>query len=140
MLDALRIVLVAKPADYQMQVKSRLSKVGAELIQQVSPHSAHYSCMNLMIFSAGHIEPQQHPDVVTGASKFYMPINAFLLIAKFPHNSAEMPKHTSLHSLAFLGVQDVVDAARLLDKVTGLNVAVCEPFYLGIIRQLWAEK
>ena len=33
-----------------------------------------------------------------------------------------------------------MDAARSLDKVTGLNFAVCEPFYQGIIRQLWADK
>ena len=68
-----------------------------------------------------------------------MTVHATLLLAKCPYNST-VPKHTLLQSLVFLGVQDVVDAARLLDKVTGLNVAVCEPFYLGIIRQLWAEK
>ena len=37
-------------------------------------------------------------------------------------------------------MQDVMDAARTLDKVMGLNIAVCEPFYQGIIRKLWAEK
>ncbi len=69
-----------------------------------------------------------------------MPSHALLSLARCCYNSAEIPKHISLHPLVILGVQDVVDAARLLDKVTGLNVAVCEPFYLGIIRQLWAEK
>ena len=77
---------------------------------------------------------------MTGALQCYLPIHAILLLTKCFYNSAEMPKHTSLHSLLSLGVQDVIDAARLLDKVTGLNVAVCQPFYLGIIRQLWAEK
>ena len=33
-----------------------------------------------------------------------------------------------------------MDAARTLDKVMGLNIAVCEPFYQGIIWKLWAEK
>lgn len=37
-------------------------------------------------------------------------------------------------------LQNVMDAARSLDKVAGLNAAVCEPFYQAIIRQLWAEK
>lgn len=37
-------------------------------------------------------------------------------------------------------MQDVIDAARTLDKVAGLSLAVCEPFYQGIIRRLWAEK
>lgn len=34
-LDVLRIVIVTRPADCASQVKERLSKVGAELIQQV---------------------------------------------------------------------------------------------------------
>ncbi len=33
-----------------------------------------------------------------------------------------------------------MDAARTLDKVMGLNITVCEPFYQGIIWKLWAEK
>lgn len=37
-------------------------------------------------------------------------------------------------------MQNVIDAARTLDKVADLNMAVCEPFYQGIIRRLWAEK
>ena len=47
-----------------------------------------------------------------------------------------------LHILmsVWLPMQDVMDAARTLDKVMGLNIAVCEPFYQGIIRKLWAEK
>ena len=39
-----------------------------------------------------------------------------------------------------LAMQDVIDAARTLDKVMGLNIAVCEPFYQAIIRRLWAEE
>lgn len=35
-LDALRIVIVTKPADSSAQVKTRLVKVGADLIHQVS--------------------------------------------------------------------------------------------------------
>ena len=46
-----------------------------------------------------------------------------------------------LHVLTYIGtMQDVVDAARTLDKAMGLNIAVCEPFYQAIIRKLWAEK
>ena len=140
MLDALRIVFVAKPADYQMQVKSRLSKVGAELIQQVSSHSAHYifhqprdvlcwskRATTTACRSDGCIKVlHAHPCSSLGCQTFLQQRgNAQAYLAVFTD---------------FLDVQDVADAAKLLDKVTGLNVAVCEPFYLGIIRQLWAEK
>ena len=37
-LESLRIALVTKPSDCSSQVKARLSKVGADLIQQVSFH------------------------------------------------------------------------------------------------------
>ena len=34
------------------------------------------------------------------------------------------------------GLQEVSAAARTLDRILSLNLAVCEPFYEAILRQL----
>ena len=52
-LDALRIVIVTRPADCASQVKGRLSKVGAELIQQAC-HYQQSTGVILKVFSHAH--------------------------------------------------------------------------------------